>query len=271
MKTRKKLSSAEAAAILVASDGTCCVCQDERRKVVIHHLDENPANNSPGNLAVLCSYCHSEIHTSGGHFRKLDSQQVKLYRAIWLKTVKKRRREKSRDPLAPERFLVEYTVSDKDHEDPHLRPTLEHLGTYIAHLPAKLKQATREAQSLFDTGATFMMAQGISHEIQLLMDALAFLLYQVRPFHFPKGETEAEKYVTRQYAQWSKWHDILIHPDGGAAAGSMARIDLMDLGARELGRRIADLVTSHDYFDYVVNKRAWLVAWREVSRSTERP
>jgi hypothetical protein len=40
--------------VLYRNDHTCCICNIPRKHVQIHHLDEDPANNSATNLAVLC-------------------------------------------------------------------------------------------------------------------------------------------------------------------------------------------------------------------------
>jgi hypothetical protein len=54
-------------------------------------VDENPANNDPENLAVLCLDCHRDTQIRGGFDRKLDEGQVRLYRDDWLERVRKYR------------------------------------------------------------------------------------------------------------------------------------------------------------------------------------
>jgi hypothetical protein len=68
------------------------VCR-RAKPVQIHHIDDNPANNTPENLAVLCLECHRETQIRGGFDRKLDAAQVVLYRDHWLATVAKLRGE----------------------------------------------------------------------------------------------------------------------------------------------------------------------------------
>lgn len=46
--------------VMFASDRTCCVCREPRRKAKIHHIDQDPSNNTFDNLAVLCDDCHSD-------------------------------------------------------------------------------------------------------------------------------------------------------------------------------------------------------------------
>lgn len=79
--------------MLFLSDRTCCVCRvrDPRKILQIHHIDEDPSNNSRQNLAVLCGQCHNETQIRGGFGRKLDAEQVILYRDDWLRQVAQRR------------------------------------------------------------------------------------------------------------------------------------------------------------------------------------
>ena len=80
------------AQVLFMSDRTCCVCEERGRAVQIHHIDENPSNNDPANLAVLCLLCHDETMLSGGFGRKLTSSLVAVYRDAWVARVVERRR-----------------------------------------------------------------------------------------------------------------------------------------------------------------------------------
>src|SRR6266571_3576656 len=73
------------------SDRTCCVCRVRGKPFQIHHIDENPANNEPNNLAVLCLECHNETQIRGGFGRKLNADQIILYRDDWLIQVSKAR------------------------------------------------------------------------------------------------------------------------------------------------------------------------------------
>jgi hypothetical protein len=59
--------------------------------VQIHHVDEDPSNGSFDNLAVLCLECHTETQVQGGFCRKLDADQVILYRDDWFAVVARER------------------------------------------------------------------------------------------------------------------------------------------------------------------------------------
>jgi hypothetical protein len=91
-KRRTPIPNETSAEILFRSDRTCCVCRDSSKKVQIHHIDENPDNNDINNLAVLCLECHAETQMSGGFGRKLDSDQIRLYRDNWHKLVDEHRK-----------------------------------------------------------------------------------------------------------------------------------------------------------------------------------
>jgi hypothetical protein len=73
------------------SDRTCCVCHVSGRPVQIHHVDDDPANNEPSNLAVLCLECHDQTQIQGGFGRKLNSNLVTRYRDHWMAVVAMRR------------------------------------------------------------------------------------------------------------------------------------------------------------------------------------
>lgn len=77
--------------ILYLSDRTCCKCHIPKKPIQIHHIDEDPSNNDPQNLAVLCLECHDETQVSGGFGRKLTAGQVRRYRDAWLQELRERR------------------------------------------------------------------------------------------------------------------------------------------------------------------------------------
>jgi hypothetical protein len=61
------------------------------KPVQIHHIDENPSNHAVKNLAALCFGCHDLTQVSGGFSRKLDAEQVVLYRDDWTRVVARNR------------------------------------------------------------------------------------------------------------------------------------------------------------------------------------
>ncbi|HYP56198.1 MAG TPA: HNH endonuclease signature motif containing protein [Solirubrobacterales bacterium] len=90
-KQRIPIPQSVAAEILFLADRTCCVCRNRTKPVQLHHIDDDPTNNAPENLATLCLECHRDTHVSGGFDRKLDAEQIILYRDDWNRAVAARR------------------------------------------------------------------------------------------------------------------------------------------------------------------------------------
>jgi hypothetical protein len=86
-KPRTSIPSETAARVLFEANRTCCVCRIRSKPVQIHHIDNNPTNHLRPNLATLCFDCHRETQITGGFDRKLDSDQVVLYRDDWVSLV----------------------------------------------------------------------------------------------------------------------------------------------------------------------------------------
>ena len=107
MRNRRKnnIPPDVAAKVQFLSNRTCCVCRRQGKPVQIHHIDSDPTNNNTDNLAVLCLDCHMQTLISGGFYRKLDSNQVRLYHDDWLNVVASRRaRKKLSMPALAEPF-----------------------------------------------------------------------------------------------------------------------------------------------------------------------
>jgi hypothetical protein len=108
-KERVPIPDDIAAAVMFASDRTCCVCRLEKHKVQIHHIDEDPSNNTIENLAVICPNCHTDAHTTGPFVRNLSPELIRLYNSSWCEIVKLRLRPAQALPgkleLASEAFL----------------------------------------------------------------------------------------------------------------------------------------------------------------------
>ena len=103
-KIRIPVPPSVADAILFAADRTCCKCRIAGRPVQIHHIDDDPANNAPDNLAVLCLECHNETLINGGFARRLTANQIVHYRDDWSARVLARRNDADR--LAAEAMAV---------------------------------------------------------------------------------------------------------------------------------------------------------------------
>src|SRR5260370_38466203 len=121
-----------AARVLFKADRTCCVCRTAGKPVQLHHIDEDPSNTVERNLAVLCLECHTDTMIRGGFHRKLDSDQVVLYRDDWNQVVAQRRaatdaRAASTGPERSARLKTLTTTFDiLQARGPHWRLALQH-------------------------------------------------------------------------------------------------------------------------------------------------
>jgi hypothetical protein len=86
-KSRSRIPSKVAAKLLFENQHRCCICGPEPKHdcgpVQIHHIDGNPANNDPRNLAVLDLRHHSEVTGSQGFGRNYSQTEIRLYKKSW--------------------------------------------------------------------------------------------------------------------------------------------------------------------------------------------
>jgi hypothetical protein len=75
--------------IIARSNNRCCICQTPF--IVIHHIDENPSNNEPNNLAPLCPNCHSQAHSKGQLTTHLTPSRIKSLRDKWYEYCERRK------------------------------------------------------------------------------------------------------------------------------------------------------------------------------------
>lgn len=94
-KKRPPIRGDVANKIMFDSDITCCVCRTSGKDVQINHLDDNPSNNDPDNLAAMCLQCHNLAHKRGGVARHLNPELIKLYCDDWYERVRTRREEQT--------------------------------------------------------------------------------------------------------------------------------------------------------------------------------
>jgi len=76
--------------VLCDNNHTCCICNECRKDVQIHHIDRNRSNNAPNNLAVLCLDCHSKVHNNGGLGRHITLESLINYKNDWETFIKKK-------------------------------------------------------------------------------------------------------------------------------------------------------------------------------------
>jgi hypothetical protein len=92
-RSRPAIAAALKSKLLYDSAYVCAVCQDSG--VHIHHVDENPANNNPSNLIVVCSKHHDEAHTRRQLSQNLTPSALKDAKANWEGTVRTKRQQQA--------------------------------------------------------------------------------------------------------------------------------------------------------------------------------
>ncbi|MGY0067384.1 HNH endonuclease signature motif containing protein [Streptomyces sp. QTS137] len=177
-KKRVRIPSELAAQVLFASDRACCVCRAKGKPIQIHHIDDDPSNNNFSNLSVLCLDCHDLTQITGGFGRKLDADQVRLYRNHWIDSV-----AESRKSSAP-------SISELEDRDLELR-----LATSIAEINIEKEDwadlalhyaniGNRELQEKYTEKA---IATGVSDEMHCYLRSR-----QGRPDLIPADVSERE-------------------------------------------------------------------------------
>lgn len=71
--------------VLFKNRWVCCVCRDASRPIVVHHIREWSASrdNTPANLAVLCSLHHGEAHGHRDLEQNLTARRITTCKAMW--------------------------------------------------------------------------------------------------------------------------------------------------------------------------------------------
>ena len=197
-------------------DRTCCVCRVPSRPTQIHHVDDNPANNDPANLAVLCLTCHDATQMRGGFARKLRAPLVRRYRDEWVASVEKRRG-------AIDDLLVAKAAGISVAHRSFVEPTgltgwQPELAAYLDSLPELLTAAVRTSQSGRNTGVTQRMVEASLDLADVLERVWLRLTGFYREDHFgPNPGSVLNDRVARHLA----WTRLLIEPNGPGSAGTI--------------------------------------------------
>lgn len=90
--------------VLIANQHACCICG--RPGVQIHHINGDPTDNRPANLAVLCIAHHDEATSVTGLSAKLSASEVRKYKRKWERRCHERVLRAARGRTAF--FMVDY-------------------------------------------------------------------------------------------------------------------------------------------------------------------
>ncbi|MEW6130233.1 MAG: hypothetical protein AB1757_24575 [Acidobacteriota bacterium] len=87
MGKRKKLTNPEMTHLLLLNAGVCCVCKARGVGVNFHHIDHDPSNNDPANIAVLCVEDHDAHHRPKKYTQlkhtELGADKIRAHKEEW--------------------------------------------------------------------------------------------------------------------------------------------------------------------------------------------
>jgi hypothetical protein len=165
-----------AAQVQFASDRICCVCRSRGKPIQLHHIDDDPSHNTFANLAVLCFDCHRETQIIGGFDRKLDAEQVTLYRNDWVQLVAESRAsiERSKERTLDEQARIASIMSAveryREHKDyPSLAMLYARLGNAELrdkYVELALKQNPSDENVVFLRGRVQQRPELIPDEVR---------------------------------------------------------------------------------------------------------
>lgn len=103
--------------VLYSSARRCCVCfglnsDYSEKKGQIAHLDRNPSNSSPDNLAWLCLEHHDAYDTKTSQSKGFSESEVRRYRRLLYDEVAKRREPAAGDDAGAEKTLKNALIRD---------------------------------------------------------------------------------------------------------------------------------------------------------------
>jgi len=258
-KDRVTIPSDVAARVLFASDNTCCVCREPGRAVQLHHIDEDPGNNDPDNLCVLCLLCHDQTQTKGGFGRKLNASAVIQYRDDWLPRIVTRR--DSADQLAALRMsgTGAVTATTEDEAVALMIPADEALVAYVKALPDALARAYSIARPQWDTGVTSEMLQGTYDVIDVVVQMLTHLASWFTEKHF--DNQPAHEYFSRYVSTRFGWHRALAEPDGIGTGGTIVGPSAAAAVLADVERAVDEMVTALLWGREGFSLKSWRQRW----------
>lgn len=249
-----------AADVLFAADRVCCICNIHGKAVQLHHIDDNPSNNDPSNLAVLCLQCHDDTQVRGGFGRRLNVAQVRKYRDEWHTRVATRRTEA--DHLAVAVVLPQPLPSRPPDADQFRSPEIPPptgLIEYVATLP-QVRALAYAAAAPGWGGATSEMVDASWSVTDVMIAALVRLARWYPYGHF--GD-DSRAFFTEIISARAKWYHH-VHSTGGIGfsgtiVGPMTGSSVLADAEGMVADAVAALLGyTSDEFSY----EAWLVEWR---------
>ena len=263
-KVRRPIPEVVSSRLLYEADRTCCVCNESGKPVQIHHIDNDPSNNAPDNLAVLCLICHNETEVYGGFGRRLDAAVVTQYRNAWVRRVAERRARA--DELAAGRTVEHIAFEGREVKGPshewELRSVTsvlsEGLESYIDALPGIRQTAIARARPLWDSGVTAEMMSGSYEVIETYISIMTQLARWYPDGHF--GRRPRAIFEKRVKALF-RWHRRLLE-SGPPPHGTIVGVQVGGSVMRDAATMIVDMVSALQSLETPVTQwQRWLRDW----------
>lgn len=264
-KIRLALSQELSAEILFKSDRTCCVCQVRGKRFQIHHIDEDPSNNTIENLSVLCLDCHNETQIRGGFGKHLTRAVVKKYRDDWHSRVSTRRIQA--DTFAVSQMVGTALKADEEassqQENQAYPIPINSLYDYIDSLPSVKKSLNEKCQPGWDTGNTTDMIEANNDYIYGLQGIIIGLMgyYDSKCFDGQDPHEILSEIISSRFG----WHRLQLEPLGPGTSGTIMRIACGGCVSADLDKMIIDMVCSLIAYDDNYNFKRWQEKWSSIA------
>jgi hypothetical protein len=271
-KIRISVPEELAAQVLFASDHTCCKCEERGLPVQIHHIDENPANSDPLNLAVLCLICHDETQVKGGFARRLSPAEVRLYRDNWLQRVEKRRRDADVLVVARMAGTRVQPASTPAQQTGMAQSALSgaEIEAYVESLPGILLEVCNLVRRDWNEGPTVDMVRAAYYITEVLTDVWLRLATAFPEGHFQN--VSPEEYLHNYLQQRYGWHRAMAEPHGYGTGGTIVGILVSRGVLRDLERSVIDTRNALKGLAEQVSERdAWMLRWRSAKQRLTPP
>ena len=248
--------------VMFSSGRTCSVCRERGKTLLVHHIDENPANNTFGNLTALCLDCHCDAQTKGGSDPKLPAKFVMKLRDEWLSKLEIRRNISNQ--MAVSREVIKASLSLQVEQSQAMVSqqvqTTEPLIDYITSLPAFKAALLAQGKPQWASTVKQTVIQGNYDYIDSLKGILVLLATSYSPNQF--DVQTPQEYFLEVISSRFKWHRITAEPNGPGTGDAMVNINCGKAVIAEvemmIEQMVIGLVTADDTFD----KDDWLAKWR---------
>ena len=273
-KRRTTIPEDVASRVRWLSDDTCCICNERKKGIQLHHIDEDPQNHSAENLAVLCLECHNETQKSGGFTRGLNSSYVTECRNKWNKTVCLIREDVYK--ISVERQVEEKSSGDQPKDKRQSRwndkrqRTLDYLQAYsfpyiyVKSLPKFKSDLLQQLKKQVSGGTTPDIVNAYSDYADALISILVTLADFYHPEHFE--DLSPKEFFLKTVSERNQFYLMVSHQFGMRNSGTIGRIYQAHLRVKDIENLIVTMVGglmypkgSYDDIDY----DDWQQLWRD--------